>query len=62
MKKKRKRWSVLKIETPATIVEEFCGGKIPVGCTPNVLGKFLKKCSECTFKFLSLLTDVLSNA
>jgi hypothetical protein len=45
-KRRRERWSVLKNETPATFVEEFVEEKFPVGCTPNVLGKFLKKCSK----------------
>jgi hypothetical protein len=38
-KRRRRRWSVLKNETPATFVEE----KFQLGATPNVLGEISPK-------------------
>ncbi len=46
-KKEKKRWSVLKNETPATSVEEFVEEKFQLGALQMYLGNF----SKCALKF-----------
>jgi len=41
-KKEKKRWSVLKNETPATFVEEFVEEKFQLGALQMYLGNFSK--------------------